>query len=174
MPPSVFVFCNADQCNDQDQQIKDAPSIFSFQSVNQSNDKVNNSLCNNIRDLYDVDCYDPTDNNDDEIIYDANISDENIELIIESSIELDSHANMSVVGVSAYIISDTGETAYLNAYSPDYESRKIKIVDAALQYESPHDGKIFILVLLNALYVLFMIDNLIPPFIMREAGIKVN
>ena len=63
-----------DQCNDQDQQIKDAPSIFSFQSVNQSNDKVNNSLCNNIRDLSGVDCYDPTDNNDDDISYDANIS----------------------------------------------------------------------------------------------------
>ena len=81
---------------------------------------------------------------------------------------------MYVVVASAYIISDTGNTADVNAYSPEYESIRIKIVDAALQYESPHDGKIFILVLLNALYVLFMIDNLIPPFIMREAGIKVN
>ena len=76
---------------------------------------------------------------------------------MESSIELDSNANMPVVGASAYIISDTGETAYVNAYSPEYESRKIKIVDAALQYEIPHYGKIIILVLLNSLYVPSMI-----------------
>ena len=79
--------------------------------------------------------------------------------MIESSIELDSHANMPVVGASAYIIYDAGDTADVNAYSPEYESRKIKIVDAALQYESPHDGKISILVLRNALYVLSMTKN---------------
>ena len=48
---------------------------------------------------------------------------------------------MLVVGDSAYIISDTGETADVNAYSLECKSTKIKIVDAALQYESPHDGK---------------------------------
>ena len=121
-----------DQCNDQYQQIRDAPSIFAFQIMNQSNEKVNNYLCNHIRDLYDVDCYDSTDNNDDDIIYDANISDKNIGLMIESSIYIDSHANMPVVGDSAYIISDTGETYDINAYSPEYESINIKIVDAAL------------------------------------------
>ena len=77
--------------------------------------------------------------------------------MIKSSIELNSHANMPVVGDSAYIISDTGETYDINAYSPEYESRKIKIVDAALQYEIPHYGKIIILVLLNSLYVPSMI-----------------
>ena len=142
--------------------------------MNQNNDKVNNYLCNHVRDLSNVDCYDPTDNNDDDISYDANISDKNLELMIESSIELDSHANMPVVGDSGYIISDTGDTSDVNAYSPEYESRKIKIVDAALQYESQHDGKISILVLRNALYAPYMKNNLIPPLIMREAGINVN
>ena len=61
--------------------------------------------------------------------------------MIESSIKLDSHTNMPVVGASAYIISDTGETADVNAYSPEYESRNIKIVDAALKYEILHDNK---------------------------------
>ena len=86
-----------DQCNNQDQQIRDAPSIFDFQSVNQSNDKVNKYLCNNIHDLSDVDCYDPIDNNDNDIRYDANISDNNLGFMIKSSIKLDSHANMPVV-----------------------------------------------------------------------------
>ena len=107
------------QCNDQDHEIRDASYIFAFQCVDQTNDKVNNYLCNHIRDLSHVDCYDPTKNNDDDISYDSNISDKNIGLMIESSIELDSHANMPVVGASAYIISDSGETADVNAYSPE-------------------------------------------------------
>ena len=72
------------------------------------------------------------------------------------------------------MIYDTGENADVNSYSPKYESIKIKIVDSSLQYESPHDGKIGILVLQNALYVPSMKNNLIPPFIMIEAGINLN
>ena len=93
---------------------------------------------------------------------------------MESSIELDSNANMPVVGASAYIISDTGDTADVNCYSPEYKTRKIKIFDADLQYKIQYDAKISILVLQNALYVPTMINNLIPPLIRREAGIKVN
>ena len=33
-------------------------------------------------------------------------------------VELDSHANMPVVGMGAYIISDTGSTADVNSYNP--------------------------------------------------------
>jgi hypothetical protein len=48
------------------------------------------------------------------------------------------------------------------------------MVDAAVRYESPFDGKIYILVMRNALYVPSMDYNLIPPFMMREAGIIVR
>ena len=65
--------------------------------MNQSNDKLNNYLCYHIRNLSDVDCYDPIDNNDNDIRYDANISDNNLGFMIKSSIKLDSHANMPVV-----------------------------------------------------------------------------
>ena len=81
---------------------------------------------------------------------------------------------MPVVGSSAYIIAESGDSAEVNAFSPDYPTRTIPIVDAALQYESPHDGKTYILVIRNALYVPSMKNNLIPPFILREAGIEVN
>ena len=81
---------------------------------------------------------------------------------------------MPVVGSSAYILNESGESAEVNAFSPDYPTRNIPIVDAALQYESPYDGKTYILVIRNALYVPSMKNNLIPPFILREAGIEVN
>ena len=50
----------------------------------------------------------------------------------DSRTELDSHANMPVVGRNAFIISDTGRIADVKPYSPDYESMAIPIVDAAV------------------------------------------
>ena len=70
-----------------------------------------------------------------------------------SRTELDSHANMPVVGRYAYIISNSGKTAEVNAFTPDVESMKIPIVDAAVQYDCPYTGKSVILVLRNALSV---------------------
>ena len=105
----------------------------------------------------------------------ANISAiDDVPIQSQSRLELDSHANMPVVGSSAYILNESGESAEVNAFSPDYPTRNIPIVDAALQYESPYDGKTYILVIRNALYVPSMKNNLIPPFILREAGIEVN
>ena len=91
-----------------------------------------------------------------------------------SRTELDSHANMPVVGRNAFIISDTGRMADVKPYSPDYESMAIPIVDAAVRYDCPYDAQTYILVIRNALHVPSMQTNLIPPFIMREAGITVH
>jgi hypothetical protein len=41
-------------------------------------------------------------------------------------------------------------------------------------YECPFSGKEYTLLVRNALHVPAMENNLIPPFIMREAGITVN
>ena len=91
-----------------------------------------------------------------------------------SRTELDSHANMPVVGRNSYVISNSGKTADVNAFTPDHAPLTIPIVDAAIQYDSPYDGKSYILIIRNALYVESMVNNLIPPFIMRESGIQVN
>ena len=92
----------------------------------------------------------------------------------ESRTELDSHANMPVVGRHAYVISDTGKVADVSPFTPDYDAMKIKIVDAAIQYGCPYSGKSYILVVRNALHVPSMKHNLLPPFILRQAGIEVN
>ena len=83
---------------------------------------------------------------------------------VESRLELDSHANMHIVGKAAYIISESGETAEVNAYKPDYSPREIPIVDEALKFESPYDGKTYMLVIRHALYVPSMTNSLTPPF----------
>ena len=92
-----------------------------------------------------------------------------------SRTELDSHANMVVVGTNSLIIEWSGRTAIVNPFTPDYDALpEVPIVDAAVMYECPTSGKEYILIVRNALHVTAMEHNLIPPFVMREAGIVVN
>ena len=90
-----------------------------------------------------------------------------------SRTELDSHANMPVVGSESQVLCHTGKTASVCPYNPDYAPKEIPIVDAALLYQDTFTGKDIVLVIRNALHVESMHSNLIPPFIMREQGIKV-
>ena len=86
------------------------------------------------------------------------------EMETDSRTELDSHANMPVVGRHAYILAESGKTVSVHPFTPDYEPMQVPLVDAAVWYDSPYDGKQYILVLRNALHVPSMTNNLIPPF----------
>eukprot|EP00957_Ditylum_brightwellii_P170119 12949041-Ditylum_brightwellii.AAC.1 len=79
---------------------------------------------------------------DDEMSYDNNGEPSND----QSRMELDSHANMTVVGRHAYVISVTGRIADVSPFTPDYNSMNIKIVDVAIQYDCPYNGMSHILV----------------------------
>ena len=57
---------------------------------------------------------------------------------------------MVVVGQHAFVLSDTGRTAEVSAYTPDYNAMQVRIVDAgcwmldaAIQYDYPRTGKVF-------------------------------
>ena len=100
---------------------------------------------------------------------DAMVDDSN-----ESRTELDSHANMPVVGKNAYIVAETGRTVDISPFTPDYKAMTVPLVNAAIQYDSPYSGESCILVIRNALLVPKMRNNLLPPFMLREAGITVN
>ena len=92
----------------------------------------------------------------------------------ESRTELDSHANIPVVGREALVVEHSGKTVEVSPFTPDYEPIKVEVVNAIIQYDSPLDGKEYILVIQNALRVPSMCNNLIPPFIMHENGTMVN
>ena len=91
-----------------------------------------------------------------------------------SRTESDSHANMAVIGRQTYILAETGKMVEVNPFTPTYKPIEAPIVDDALQYNSPYDGKCYILVVRNALHVPSMCNNLPPPFMLQEAGITVN
>ena len=89
--------------------------------------------------------------------------------------ELDSHANMVVVGKHCWIISRSKQSVDVSAFADDVEGLKdVPIVDALLSYDCKRTMKTYLLVVRNALYIESMTHNLIPPFIMREAGLIVN
>ena len=96
------------------------------------------------------------------------------EMHVESHMELDSHANMPVVGKHAYIITKTGKKVDVSPFMPDYQPLMVPLVDATVRYDNPYNGKSYILVLRNALYVLSMDNNHIPPFMLREMEVAVN
>ena len=82
---------------------------------------------------------------------------------------------MVVVGRHAYILSSSGRTAQVSPFTPEYKSLKeVPIIDASVAYDCPIVDKSFILVFHNALIVPSIEHNLVPPFILREAGLEVN
>jgi hypothetical protein len=94
---------------------------------------------------------------------------------VVSTTELDSHANMIVAGRQAFVFNYTGEYADVNAFSEEAGGMsQVPIVDAVVAYDCPYTGETYLLVVRNALHVPAMHHNLIPPFIMREAGLVVN
>ena len=88
---------------------------------------------------------------------------------LEPKTDLDGHANMPIVGVGAAVLAEHNGICEISPYSPDHEPMLVPLVDAAVKYESPFDGRVHILVIQNALYVLSMTYNLLPPFMMKEA-----
>eukprot|EP00957_Ditylum_brightwellii_P035087 2660089-Ditylum_brightwellii.AAC.1 len=62
-----------------------------------------------------------------------------------SKTELDSYANMPCMSRDAFVVPDTGRVMEVNPFTPNYDTMKVKLVDAALKYDCPHEDKSYIL-----------------------------
>ena len=87
---------------------------------------------------------------------------------------MDSHADSPVVGKNAYIISTQDRKITVNGFTNSLGSKTVPVVDAAVAYDCEFTGKVYILIIKNALYFEEMTVNLIAPFILRLAGLQVN
>ena len=82
---------------------------------------------------------------------------------------------MVVLGSNCTIVNNTGHSVEVKPFSDDCKVlQSVPIVHAVIKYECDVTGETYFLVFKNALYVPSMDHNLIPPFIMREAGVVVN
>ena len=90
----------------------------------------------------------------------------------ECTTDLDTHANMCVFGKNCVILSETGRTVDVNAFETEAGGlNEVPIVDVKIAYDCPRTSKVFFLVARNVLYVDSTENNLIPSFVLREAGI---
>jgi hypothetical protein len=89
--------------------------------------------------------------------------------------ELDSHANMAVVGCDCTIIARSGCFANITPFYKDLPAMEmIEIGDAMVAHDDTISQRTCLLVMRNALLIHSMDHNLIPPFLIREAGLLLD
>ena len=71
----------------------------------------------------------------------------------DSRSELDSHANMVVLGQHCYIISSSGRLAEVNAFAREVGIMKSFPIVAAIVYKCPYSMMTYLLMVRNVLYV---------------------
>eukprot|EP00957_Ditylum_brightwellii_P070075 5322565-Ditylum_brightwellii.AAC.1 len=81
---------------------------------------------------------------------------------------------MPCIGKDALVVSDTGRVMELNPFTSNYDDMEVKLVDGTLKYDPLYVKKTYILLVRSALHVLFMEHSLVPPFVLREVGIRVK
>ena len=94
---------------------------------------------------------------------------------IVSATELDSHADSPVVGKYARIVEETGKYVNVSGFTKSLgKPLSASVVTAAVAYDCEISGDTYIMIIHNALHINEMEVNLIPPIMMRLAGIEVN
>lgn len=95
---------------------------------------------------------------------------------IDTRTELDSHANMCVFGSDCFVFEWSGKTCSVTPFTDSIgKATDVPICDIAVAYDCTTDvPETFVLIFRNVLCILNMDHNLIPPFILREAGHTVN
>ncbi len=89
--------------------------------------------------------------------------------------ELNSHANMAVAGADCTIIAKSRNYADNTSFSEDLPMMKmVEIVDAMMAYNDPISHTTYLLVMMNALSILSMGHNLIPPLLICKAGLALD
>ena len=88
---------------------------------------------------------------------------------------LDSHADSPFVGQYCAIIRTVGRRISVHGFTDELRKPSIvMVVDAAVVYECEITRELMLLIIQNALHIKSMKMNLIPPFMMRLAGLTVN
>ena len=83
---------------------------------------------------------------------------------------------MVLLGKHAFIFDGVSGRSYnVKPFDPSIgRVEKVPIVDDALAYNCPYTYTTYVCIFKNALHIPRLEHNLIPPFILREAGLIVN
>jgi hypothetical protein len=88
--------------------------------------------------------------------------------------DLDTHADNTVLGNSCLLIHNTGRKVDVSGISTALGSIELLIVSGAVAYDHPTTGKVYILVFHQAIYCRQMDNHLICPMQCRVNGVVIN
>ena len=82
---------------------------------------------------------------------------------------------MVVLGSNSFVIESTGRNFNVQPFSTELGMENdVPIVDGNLAHNCTFTGKVFVLVIVNALHVPSIGHNLIPTFIIRTGSVIIN
>ena len=93
---------------------------------------------------------------------------------MESSLEMNSHADSPVIGSEALIVRTHDKKDQVNGFANSLGTKTVDVMDAALGYEYEFTGYIYIMIVRNTLYSKKIGYHLIAPFIIILAGVEGN
>ena len=92
----------------------------------------------------------------------------------DRGLDLDSHADMAVLGSNCHVFEETGRTVDVFSYDPKLGSSTRNVVSGCFALDDPHTGRTTLLIVHQGLHIPHLDYSLIPPFQMRENDVIVN
>ena len=88
--------------------------------------------------------------------------------------ELDTHANTTVLGKNCLLIQDFGKAISVSGWYASAGSTECPIVSGVVVYDHPHTGVTYMLIWHQAIYLDTMDNHLICPMQCRVQGVTIH
>ena len=92
----------------------------------------------------------------------------------QHKVELDSHADICVVGNNCLVIHDLNRPVNVYSYDPKDGHRSTKTVNTAVGYQDPQRGQKFILMINQAILIDDLVNHLLCPMQCHWNGVQIN
>ena len=92
----------------------------------------------------------------------------------ETTLELDSYADTSVLGGGALVVADFNEPVNVKGYYPSLGTNTYKTITGAVGYCDPVSGSIYHLVIHQAIYIPGLDHHLLSPMQCRVVDVEIN
>ena len=92
----------------------------------------------------------------------------------ETTLELDSCADTSVLGGGALVFADFNEPVNIQGYDPSLGTKTYKTITGAVGYFDPVSGSIYNLVIHQAIYIPGLDHHLLSSMQCRVADVEIN
>jgi len=94
--------------------------------------------------------------------------------IKESTMELDTHADTTVLGKSCLLIQDFDRTVSVSGWDTTTGARDCPTVTGVVAYDHPYTGQTYMLIFHQAIYLETMENHLVCPMQCRVAGVTIH